>query len=159
MPEKKKPGRQPMPQRPEHERTRDFKEVPVGYSDENARAEAVRCLQCRKPACIEGCPVSIRIPEFIHLIAEGRFLEAAAKLKEETALPAVCGRVCPQESQCEKTCVLARKGEPVAIGHLERFAADYERAQGEAKALARAESTGFSVAIVGAGPAGLTAAG
>ena len=159
MTEKKKIGRHAMPQRPEHERTRDFGEVPTGYTEEQAREEAMRCLQCRKPACMEGCPVSIRIPEFVGLIAEGRFLEAAAKLKEETALPAVCGRVCPQESQCEKTCVLARKGEPVAIGHLERFAADYERAHGEAKAIERPASTGFSVAIIGAGPAGLTAAG
>jgi len=159
MPTKKMISRHEMPQRPEHERIKDFREVPKGYTEELAREEAIRCLQCRKPACVEGCPVCIKIPEFIALIGQGRFLEAAAKLKEETALPAICGRVCPQETQCEKTCVLAKKGQPVAIGHLERFAADYERSHGEAKAVEKRASTGFSVAIVGAGPAGLTAAG
>ncbi len=154
MSEKAKTGRQPMPQRDARERVGDFDEVPLGYDAAAARAEASRCLQCKKPLCVEGCPVSIRIPEFIGLIAEGRFGEAASKLKEETALPAICGRVCPQETQCEKACILGRRGQPVAIGHLERFAADYERGQGEAKAVEPAAPTGFAVAVIGAGPAG-----
>lgn len=151
--------RQPMPQRDHAERIRDFDEVPTGYTEELAVLEASRCLGCKKAACVTGCPVSIRIPEFIGLIAEGRFLDAAAKLKEETALPAICGRVCPQETQCEAVCVLARKGSPVAIGHLERFAADYERAHGGGEAVEPPDPTGCAVAIIGAGPAGLTAAG
>jgi len=138
---------------------RDFDEVPAGYSEAEAMAEAARCIQCRKATCIDGCPVLIKIPEFVALIKEGHFLEAALKLKEETALAAVCGRVCPQESQCEKTCVLVTTGEPVAIGNLERFAADYAREKALGDKIARPEATGYSVAVVGAGPAGLTAAG
>ena len=121
--------------------------------------EASRCLQCKKPKCIEGCPVNVKIPEFIALIAEGDFSGAARKLKETNALPAVCGRVCPQESQCEAKCVVGKKGEPVAIGRLERFAADYERNQGEVSKPQMASPTGKKVAIVGSGPAGLTCAG
>jgi len=148
-----------MPERPVAQRKKDFEEVPKGYTDELAMAEAARCLQCRKALCIDGCPVLIKIPEFIKLLRDGRFLEAATKLKEETALPAVCGRVCPQENQCEKTCVLAKKGEPVAIGHLERFAADYEREHAGNVRPQASQPSGYSVAVVGAGPAGLTAAG
>lgn len=156
---KTRPPRQDMPQRPPEERVRDFNEVPLGYTDEHALAEASRCLQCKKPACARGCPVEVKIPEFISLIAEGKFEEAAQKIKEDNYLPAVCGRVCPQESQCEKFCVLARKGESVAIGRLERFAADYERARQSRETPPRPKSTGKKVAVIGSGPAGLTAAG
>ncbi len=159
MPTEKKVTRQPMPERPIEDRIRDFDEVPEGYTPEMARIEASRCLQCRKPPCVKGCPVRIDIPAFVHLVAQGQFLEAGAKLKEETALPAVCGRVCPQETQCEKVCVLARKGQAVAIGALERFAADRLREHGDAGFPDIPAASGFSVAIVGTGPAGLTAAG
>jgi len=158
VPEDRKKRRE-MPQRPASERTRDFKEVPLGYTSEDARCEAARCIGCKNPQCVEGCPVLIDIPEFLHLLCEGRFLEAALKLKEENALPAVCGRVCPQETQCEEKCVLGRKGEPVAIGALERFAADFLRERGEAGFPETSSPSGFAVAIIGAGPAGLTAAG
>lgn len=148
-----------MSQRPPGDRIKDFDEVPLGYTPEQARAEAARCIGCKKPLCVEGCPVLINIPEFLRLVSEGHFLEAAAKLKEETALPAICGRVCPQETQCEELCILGHKGEPVAIGALERFAADYLRGEGGAGFPGLPEPSGFAVAIVGAGPAGLTAAG
>jgi glutamate synthase (NADPH/NADH) small chain len=156
---KQKISRQPMPEQEALVRARNFDEVPFGYSPETAMLEASRCLQCKKPKCIEGCPVNVKIPEFIALIAEGDFSGAARKLKETNALPAVCGRVCPQESQCEAKCVVGKKGEPVAIGRLERFAADYERNQGEASKPKMAPPTGKKVAIVGSGPAGLTCAG
>jgi len=151
--------RREMPQRPASERIKDFNEVPLGYTCEDARWEAARCIGCKKPRCVEGCPVLIDIPKFLHLLREGRFLEAGLKLKEENALPAVCGRVCPQETQCEAQCVLGRKGEPVAIGALERFAADFLRERGEAGFPETSSPSGFAVAVVGAGPAGLTAAG
>ncbi|MCD6386590.1 NADPH-dependent glutamate synthase [Candidatus Sumerlaeota bacterium] len=156
---KEKIPRQPMPQRPLEERRTTFKEVPLGYSPEQAILEASRCIMCTKPKCVEGCPVEIDIPGFIQLIKEGKFIEAARKIKEQNSLPAICGRVCPQEDQCEKTCVLGIKGEPVAIGRLERFVADYER---EHSAVTKPEippPTGKKVAIVGSGPAGLTCAG
>ncbi|GAH96639.1 unnamed protein product, partial [marine sediment metagenome] len=121
--------------------------------------EARRCLQCKKPICIKGCPVEIDIPGFVQLIAEGDFQGAIEKLKEKNVLPAVCGRVCPQEDQCEKICVLAKKFEPVAIGRLERFAADWERVRGESSVPKIPRSTGKKVAIIGAGPGGLTVAG
>jgi len=108
----------------------------------------------QKPGCIAGCPVDVDIPGFIKLIAEGKFLEAAWKLKETNALPAVCGRVCPQEDQCERVCILGKKGDPVAIGRLERFAADYERATGSIQVPRVAEPTGKRVAVVGAGRPG-----
>ena len=148
-----------MSQRPPGERIKDFDEVPLGYTPEEAMAEAARCIGCKKPLCVAGCPVLINIPEFLHLISEGHFLEAAAKLKEETSLPAICGRVCPQETQCEERCILGRKGDPVAIGALERFAADYLGSMGGAGFPELPEPSGFAVAIIGAGPAGLTAAG
>ena len=153
-----RPARQKMPEQPPEERVGNFDEVPFGLSPEQARLEASRCLQCRKPACVEGCPVTIDIPGFIRHIAEGDFDASVAALKEHTTLPAVCGRVCPQEDQCEKVCVLGRKGEPVAIGHLERFAADYEMSQGKAVVPQVAPPTGKSVAVIGSGPAGLTCA-
>jgi len=155
---KQKTPRQPMPEQEPQVRARNFQEVPYGYSPETAMLEASRCLQCKKPKCVEGCPVNVKIPEFIALIADGDFSGAARKLKETNALPAVCGRVCPQESQCETKCVVGKKGEPVAIGRLERFAADYERDQGEVSKPDIAPPTGKKVAIVGSGPAGLTAA-
>jgi len=156
---KKKVGepRQPMPEQDPRTRARNFEEVPKGYTDEMAIAEAARCLACKKPKCVEGCPVRINIPGFVGLIADGRFIEAAMKLKEDTALPAVCGRVCPQETQCEAECVLGKKFEPVAIGRLERFAADYARDHGEPDPDVTSP-TGKKVAVIGAGPAGITAA-
>ena len=151
--------RQPMPEQNPRRRRTNFEEVPRGYSEETALLEASRCIQCKKPGCVEGCPVNINIPAFIKLIAENRFIEALLKLKEQTALPAVCGRVCPQESQCEARCILGKKGEPVAIGRLERFAADYARKHGGVPDPVKAPPTGKRVAIVGAGPAGITVAG
>lgn len=151
--------RQGMPEQDPKLRIRNFDEVPLGYTEEMAVAEAKRCIQCKKPLCIGGCPVDVDIPGFIKLIAEENFSGAARKLKEANCLPAVCGRVCPQEDQCEKTCILGRKGEPVAIGRLERFAADYERESGNITVPEIARSTGKKVAVVGAGPAGLTIAG
>ncbi len=156
---KKKIPRQPMPEQKPEIRRRNFDEVPLGYTPELAREEAARCLQCRNPGCVKGCPVSVDIPGFIHLILEGDFSGAAHNLWTKNALPAVCGRVCPQELQCEGNCILAKKGEPVAIGNLERFAADWEREHGTGTLPARAEPTGKKVAVVGSGPSGLTVAG
>jgi len=156
---KEKLPRQKMPEQDPKVRIHNYNEVPFGYSEETAMKEASRCLQCKKPACRTGCPVGVDIPAFVKLIAEGKFIEAAWKLKEDSALPAVCGRVCPQEDQCEKFCIVGKKGEPVAIGRLERFAADYERNKGEVKIPELAPKNGKKVAVVGAGPAGLTVAG
>lgn len=156
---KEKTPRQPMPEQAPEDRARNFEEVPYGYSEETAILEASRCLKCKKPRCVAGCPVGVKIPDFIALVQEGKFLEAAWKLKEKNALPAVCGRVCPQEEQCEKVCVLAIKGESVAVGRLERFVADYERNTGNIKIPEITERTGKRVACVGAGPASLTVAG
>ncbi len=153
------PKKTPMREQPPKERAKNYDEVPYGYSEKEAMQEARRCLQCKKPVCIKGCPVEIDIPGFIRLIAEGDFQGAIKKLKEKNVLPAVCGRVCPQEDQCEKICVLAKKFEPVAIGRLERFAADWERAHGESSVPKIPGSTGKKVAIIGAGPGGLTVAG
>ena len=150
--------RNPMPEQDPQERIRNFCEVPYGYDESLAFAEAERCLQCKKPTCMQGCPVHVPIPEFIKLIAEGKFIEASLKIKEVNNLPAICGRVCPQESQCEIKCVLARKFEPVAIGRLERFVADYERKKGIVPPK-KVKRLGKAVAIVGGGPAGITAAG
>lgn len=157
-PKKERPPRQKMPEQPPEQRIRNFDEVPFGLTPEQARLEASRCLQCKKPACVEGCPVCIDIPGFIRHIAEGDFDAAIRKLKEQTTLPAVCGRVCPQEDQCEKACVLGKKGQPVAIGYLERFAADHEMRKGEVNIPPLAPPTGKRVAVVGSGPAGITAA-
>jgi len=147
-----------MPQRPVKERIRDFFEVPLGLPEDVAVEEARRCLQCKKPSCVKGCPVEIDIPGFIGLLGEGRFDEAIAKIKEKNSLPAICGRVCPQEDQCEKECVLGKKGQPIAIGYLERFLADYEREKGiTTPPLPRPIPK--KVAVIGSGPAGLTCAG
>ena len=139
-------------------RARNFMEVPCGYTPEESVAEASRCLSCPNPMCRKGCPVAIDIPSFIKLIKEGRFIEAAWKIKEDNALPAVCGRVCPQEIQCESMCILGKKGEPVAIGNLERFVADYEREKGEVQIPERPKLSGRKIAIIGSGPAGLSCA-
>jgi glutamate synthase (NADPH/NADH) small chain len=159
MAKKITPKKTPMREQPPKERAKNYDEVPYGYSEKEAMQEARRCLQCKKPICIKGCPVEIDIPGFIRLIAEGDFRGAIEKLKEKNVLPAVCGRVCPQEDQCEKICVLAKKFESVAIGRLERFAADWERAHGESSVPKIPRSTDKKVAIIGAGPGGLTVAG
>jgi glutamate synthase (NADPH/NADH) small chain len=156
---REKVPRQKMPQQKPEDRVKNFNEVPFGYTPEQARLEAGRCLQCKKPKCIDGCPVEIDIPAFIQLIYDGDFVGAAQKLKEQNSLPAICGRVCPQEDQCELVCILGKKDEPVAIGRLERFAADWERAQGEVEIPSKDSPTGKRVAVVGSGPAGLTVAG
>lgn len=153
------PKKIPMREQPPKERAKNYNEVPFGYNEEEAMAEAIRCLQCKKPTCIEGCPVEIDIPGFIDCIAKGDFRSAIKKLKEKNVLPAICGRVCPQEDQCEKLCVLAKKFEPVAIGRLERFAADWEVAHGEVRIPKIPPSTGKKIAVIGAGPGGLTVAG
>ncbi len=139
-------------------RIKNFHEVALGYSLEDALKEASRCLQCKDSPCVRGCPVNIEIPAFIKLIKEGKFDDAIKKIKEKNNLPAICGRVCPQENQCEKFCVMGKKFEPVGIGRLERFAADWEIKKG-IKNPKKAKSTGKKVAVVGSGPAGLTCAG
>ena len=150
--------RQPIPEQDHLARITNFNEVALGYSERTARIEALRCIQCKKPLCINGCPVGIDIPAFIQKIGEGRFKEGVEILKKDNVLPAICGRVCPQEEQCEIVCTLSKKYEPVAIGRLERFLADWEREQGAIEPLVPGEPTGKRVAIVGGGPAGLTAA-
>ncbi len=157
--ERMKIPRQPMGEQPAKERVKNFYEVPLGYTPEQAIQEARRCIQCKKPLCVGGCPVGIDIPWFIKLIAEGKFVEAARKLKETNGLPAVCGRVCPQEDQCEKVCIVGKKFEPVSIGRLEKFAADFEREHGEVMIPVLPKWTGKKVAVVGGGPAGLAVAG
>ena len=151
--------RQPMPEQDARRRARNFQEVPKGYTPEMAVKEAQRCLNCKKPKCVEGCPVGIAIPQFIKLVAEGKFAEAAIKLKEQTSLPAVCGRVCPQETQCEADCIIGKKFDPVAIGRLERFAADFVREKATEPDPVVPPPTGKKVAIIGSGPAGITVAG
>jgi glutamate synthase (NADPH) small chain len=151
--------RMPMQEQNALERGRNFTEVPLGYTEDEAVAEAKRCLQCKKPLCVEGCPVNVKIPEFVKLIAERQFAASARRLKETNALPAVCGRVCPQEEQCEIRCVLGKKGDPIAVGNLERFAADWERDHNAVEIPAVKAPNGRKVAIVGSGPAGLTASG
>ena len=156
---KKMIPRQAMPEQAAEERRRNFKEVPLGYTAELAMEEAQRCLQCKNPGCVAGCPVGVDIPGFIQHIKDGDFTGAARKLWEKNSLPAVCGRVCPQEIQCEGKCILGRKGEAVAIGNLERFAADWERENGTGELPPKAAKTGKKVAVVGSGPSGLTVAG
>ncbi len=156
---KKAKKRVDMPRQDPRARARNFNEVALGYTREMAVSEALRCLQCKKSPCVQGCPVEIDIPAFIGLIQVGDFMGAVKKIKEKNSLPAVCGRVCPQEDQCEDKCVLAKKGAPVAIGRLERFVADWEAGQGEVKPPEIMEKKGKKVAIVGSGPAGLTCAG
>lgn len=157
--------REEMPRQTPEERIKNFNEVALGYSEEQALGEANRCLQCKNKPCVSGCPVEVDIPEFIRWIAQGKYMEAAAVLKLTNSLPAICGRVCPQEEQCEIKCVLSRKGEPIAIGRLERFAADWEAdhvelaGKCEITSIAPPVDKIAKVAVVGAGPAGLTAAG
>ncbi len=158
--EKKKisPHRVHMAEQPAEERIKNFREVPLGYTEDQAEEEAARCLQCKKPACSTGCPVEIDIPAFIRLVAEKQFAAAARKIKETNSLPAVCGRVCPQEIQCESKCVVGKKGEPVSIGRLERFVADWEREKGKVEPPPKPRPNHKKVAVVGSGPAGLTVA-
>jgi len=148
-----------MPEQEPQVRARNFLEVPTGYTVKMAQEEAARCLQCRKPACVAGCPVEVDIPGFINLITEGDLTAAIRNLWAKNALPAVCGRVCPQEIQCEGLCIVGKKGEPVAIGNLERFCADWERENGTGELPPVQQSTGKKVAVVGSGPSGLTVAG
>lgn len=163
---------QPVKEKPKHQnrleavevpkqepavRSKNFQEVVLGYNEEQAQAEASRCLNCPKPQCVEGCPVSVPIPQFIALIKQKDYDAAISKVKEKNSLPAICGRVCPQEEQCQKRCVLGKKGEAVSIGRLERFVADMEQKKG-VKAQEVPAWNGKKVAIVGAGPAGLTVA-
>jgi glutamate synthase (NADPH) small chain len=150
--------RQDMPEQDQKLRVSNYQEVPYGYTSELALLEAGRCLQCKKPKCVDGCPVNIDIPSFISLIAEERFDDAAKKIKEKNILPSICGRVCPQEDQCEKHCIVGNKDKPVAIGRLERFVADFERKMDLVKAPVISNDNGKRVAIVGSGPAGLTVA-
>jgi len=147
-----------MPEQTPQKRIKNFDEVPYGYSKEVAVEEAKRCLQCKNKPCMKGCPVEIDIPGFISCIAQGKFDKAAEIIKAKSNLPAICGRVCPYESQCEGECTLKKIGEPVGIGRLERFIADYERNHG-VKIPKKAKSTGKKIAVIGSGPAGLTCAG
>jgi glutamate synthase (NADPH/NADH) small chain len=152
------PKKTPMPEQPPTERIRNYDEVPYGYTPEQAMAEAKRCLGCARPLCVDDCPVNINIPAFLKLVAEGDFRGAINIIKETNALPAVSGRVCPQEEQCEGKCVLSKRFESVAIGRLERFAADWEAAQGSLPIPELPPPTGKKVAVVGSGPAGVTVA-
>ncbi|MBU1920223.1 NAD(P)-binding protein, partial [bacterium] len=164
--ETKKPKRERIPRTPmreenPQERVCSFTEVPLGYSVEEAMREASRCLVCKKPKCVEGCPVGIDIPGFLSKVREGDFQEAANILHDMNALPAICGRVCPQEEQCEVKCVLGKKGKPIDIGALERFAADWElnRRPDDARNTEYGiRNTGAKVAVIGSGPGGLTCA-
>jgi glutamate synthase (NADPH/NADH) small chain len=148
-----------MPERDAIERSHSFEEVNLGLITADALTEATRCIECAKPGCVLECPVGVKIKDVVALIHAGDYLAAAAKLREDNSLPAITGRVCPQENQCEGGCVLGKKGAPVAIGNLERFVADFERTSGQLGLPANAPSTGKSIAIVGSGPAGLSAAG
>ena len=149
-----------MPEQPADVRRHNFEEVALGYGEDTAVEEAQRCLNCPKPRCVAGCPVNIYIPKFIHAVAERDFASAIRIIKEKSSLPAVCGRVCPQEKQCEGRCVLGIKGEPVAIGRLERFVADYAREHGlDAVEGPQVEKKGRHIAIIGSGPTGLACAG
>lgn len=148
----------PMPEQEPNVRNKNFKEVALGYTAEMAIDEAKRCLNCKNQPCVSGCPVNVRIPEFLSLVAEGKFLEAAEVVKSTNSLPAICGRVCPQETQCEKFCIRGKKGEPVGIGRIERFVADYAMANSKEQPQVPAKN-GHKVAVIGSGPAGLTCAG
>ena len=157
--ERVKIPRQHMPEQDADRRRRNFEEVNQGLTVLGATTEALRCLQCTTPKCIAGCPVGVKVKDFVALIVAGDYLKAAAKIREDNILPAITGRVCPQETQCEGCCILGNKFEPVGIGYLERFVADYERESGQIGLPENAPSTGKKVAIVGSGPAGLSAAG
>lgn len=147
-----------MPMQDPKVRATNFQQVATGYTEEMAVEEANRCLQCKNPTCMVGCPVAVKIPNFIKYLKQKDFQAAIDTIKETNSLPAVCGRVCPQEHQCESKCVLVKTGQPVAVGRLERFAADWEAREGSSKA-PKVQSNGTKVAVVGAGPAGLTCAG
>ncbi len=149
--------RQSMPVQDPFIRRSNFNEVALGFTEEQALKEAKRCLQCKKPSCVQGCPVEVRIPDFIRHAANGDFESAINEIKTVNALPAICGRVCPQETQCEASCILGRKGASVSVGRLERFVSDYER-KNEIVYTEKKELSGKKAAIVGSGPAGLTAA-
>ena len=151
--------RQHMPEQDADRRRRNFEEVNQGLTVLGATTEALRCLECTSPKCMVGCPVGVKVKEFVALIVAGDYLRAAAKIREDNILPAITGRVCPQETQCEGCCILGNKFEPVGIGYLERFVADYERESGQIGVPVNAPPTGKKVAIVGSGPAGLSAAG
>ena len=157
--EKMKIPRQKMPEQDNNQRRNNFNEVNLGFTEELAKMEALRCIQCPKPTCVSGCPVGVKIGDFISLIAEGDYLGAAAKVKEDNMLPAICGRVCPQEEQCEAKCIVGKRGEAVAIGRLERFVADFERENVGIRTPELKNKTGKKVAIIGSGPAGLSCAG
>ena len=157
--ERMKIPRQTMPECAPEVRSHNFEEVNLGYNPPLANQEALRCLACARPTCTSGCPVGVKVKEFIALIIEGDYLGAAAKIREDNALPAITGRVCPQEEQCEGDCLIAKKTDSLAIGHLERFVADYERETGQIGIPYIAPPTGMKVAIVGSGPAGLSCAG
>src|SRR4030042_3143232 len=154
-------NREEMPRQEPEVRAKNYREVALGYSPEQAKAEADRCIQCKKRNCVEGCPVNVDIPDFILAMREGNMKEAVRILKSKNALPGVCGRVCPQESQCESVCTLNRRGAPITIGRLERYVADWGRQNmtDEEKKPELPPPTGKKVAVVGTGPAGLTAAG
>lgn len=154
---KKKIPRQPMPHQDGILRRENFEEVALGYSEEAVVAEASRCLQCKEPSCVKGCPVGVLIPQFIKALKDGDIKKSVEAMKIKNNLPAVCGRVCPQEVQCEGSCILSKKGDPVAIGRLERFVGDYELMHRTCP-LACAPATGKKVAVVGSGPAGITCA-
>ncbi|HXX58752.1 MAG TPA: NADPH-dependent glutamate synthase [Thermodesulfovibrionales bacterium] len=149
--------RHEMPNQDQIERRSNYNEVALGYTEAMAREEAERCLQCKKPKCVEGCPVGVLIPQFVKALREGDMVKAVEWMKVKNNLPAICGRVCPQERQCEGNCIVGKKGEPVAIGRLERFVGDFELANRTCP-LVKAPKTGKRVAIVGSGPAGLTCA-
>ncbi len=153
------PKRTPMPSREPDKRNKTFEEVALGYTDEMALTEANRCLNCTAKPCMNGCPVNVKIPEFIKLICEKNYDEAYFKIRETSTLPAICGRVCPQENQCEMHCIRGKKGEPVAIGRLERFVADKYMETHEPTTPTVPKKKGASVAVVGAGPSGLACAG
>jgi len=157
--ERIKMPRQHMPEQPALERAKQFTEVNLGYPEEVARQEAIRCLECAKPTCTKDCPVGVKVKEFVQLIVEGNYLGAAAKIREDNVLPAITGRVCPQEDHCEGGCLLCKRGESLGIGYLERFVADYEQQHFDSKNIVKAPPTGKKVAVVGSGPSGLTVAG
>ncbi len=159
MKERRQITRQEMPAQDPVERRSNFDEVPHGYDVETARLEALRCLECKSPKCVDTCPVDVDIPGFLKLIMEGDFAAAVQKVRETNALPAICGRVCPQEEHCEMTCILAKRGESVAVGRLERFVGDWEREHGEMFIPEKRPPTGKRVGVVGSGPGGLTVAG
>jgi glutamate synthase (NADPH/NADH) small chain len=158
MKDRMKIPRQHMPEQDPHLRAHNYQEVNLGYSEELAKQEALRCLECKKATCSEKCPVGIKIPQFVEKIVQGDYLGAAAIIRQDNVLPAITGRVCPQEDHCEGSCLLCKKGESLGVGYLERFVADFEQRSGQFQ-LPNVEKTGKAVAIVGSGPSGLTAAG